>query len=107
MGGGGKENEHYCFLRPPFLSHDYFENVTTFVSFALQVQDEEEDECESVSESDTGTNDGPLPLTDYCPAVSLVDQVIDVDNLVTKLLKVLRIIQLENDTCIQELKEDK
>ena len=48
-----------------------------------------------------------MPLTDYCPATSLVDQVIDVDNLVTKLLKVLRIIQLENDTCIQELKDEK
>ncbi|KAK2583526.1 hypothetical protein KPH14_009482 [Odynerus spinipes] len=82
-------------------------NLTQAILHRRKVQDEEEDECESVSESDTGTNDGPLPLTDYCPAVSLVDQVIDVDNLVTKLLKVLRIIQLENDTCIQELKEDK
>ncbi|KAI4481341.1 hypothetical protein M0804_009461 [Polistes exclamans] len=82
-------------------------NLTQAILHRRKVQDEEEDECESISESDTGTNEGPLPLTDYCPAVSLVDQVIDVDNLVTKLLKVLRIIQLENDTCIQELKEDK
>lgn len=61
-----------------------------------------------MSESEIGPSEGgPLPLTDYCPATSLVDQVIDVDNLVTKLLKVLRIIQLDNDTCIQELKDDK
>ncbi|TGZ37628.1 Uncharacterized protein DBV15_03340 [Temnothorax longispinosus] len=72
-----------------------------------QVEDEGDDDCDSVSESDTGTNDGPVPLTDYCPSVDLVDQVIEVDNLVTKLLKVLRIIQLDNDTCIQELKEEK
>lgn len=72
----------------------------------LQVEDEGDDDCDSISESDT--NDGPtVPLTDYCPSVDLVDQVIEVDNLVTKLLKVLRIIQLDNDTCIQELKEER
>lgn len=71
------------------------------------MEDEDDDNCDSISESDTGTNDGPMPLTDYCSNVSLVDQVIDVDNLVTKLLKVLRIIQLDNDTCIQELREEK
>lgn len=71
------------------------------------MEDEGDDDCDSVSESDTGTNDGPVPLQDYCPSVDLVDQVIEVDNLVTKLLKVLRIIQLDNDTCIQELKEEK
>lgn len=71
----------------------------------MQVEDEGDDDCDSISESDT--NDGPVPLTDYCPSVDLVDQVIEVDNLVTKLLKVLRIIQLDNDTCIQELKEER
>lgn len=73
----------------------------------MQVEDEGDDDCDSVNGSDNGINDGSMPLTDYCPAVGLVDQVIDVDNLVTKLLKVLRIIQLDNDTCIQELKEEK
>lgn len=37
----------------------------------------------------------------------LVDHVIDVDNLVTKLLKVLRIIQMDNDGCIQQLISEK
>lgn len=37
----------------------------------------------------------------------LVDHVINVDNLVTKLLKVLRIIQMDNDNCIQQLVNDK
>lgn len=77
------------------------------MSHYSQVEDEGDDDCDSVSESDTGTNDGSVPMTDYCPPVGLVDQVIDVDNLVTKLLKVLRIIQLDNDTCIQELKEER
>lgn len=51
---------------------------------------------------------GEMPsITDFCSAQSLVDQVIDVDNLVTKLLKVLRIIQMDNDNCIQKLITDK
>lgn len=36
------------------------------------------------------------------PVQILVDHVINVDNLVTKLLKVLRIIQIDNDNCIQQ-----
>ncbi|XP_076657535.1 microtubule-binding protein cornetto isoform X2 [Halictus rubicundus] len=81
-------------------------NLTQAILHRRKVENEEDDDCDSISESDTGTNDGPL-ASDYCPAVGLVDQVIDVDNLLTKLLKVLRIIQLDNDTCIQELKEEK
>lgn len=46
-------------------------------------------------------------IADYYSAQSLVDQVIDVDNLVTKLLKVLRIIQMDNDNCVQQLIGDK
>lgn len=77
--------------------------------YCAQVQGEEEenDQFEFISETETGMNETSAPLTDYCPAVSLIDQVIDVDNLVTKLLKVLRIIQLDNDTCIQDLKEER
>ncbi|XP_014477986.1 PREDICTED: uncharacterized protein LOC106746185 isoform X2 [Dinoponera quadriceps] len=82
-------------------------NLTQAILHRRKVEDEGDDDCDSISESDTGTNDGPVPMTDYCPPVGLVDQVIDVDNLVTKLLKVLRIIQLDNDTCIQELKEER
>lgn len=41
------------------------------------------------------------------PVEILVDHVIDVDNLVTKLLKVLRIIQMDNDNCIQQLINEK
>ncbi|XP_034937954.1 rho-associated protein kinase 1 [Chelonus insularis] len=69
---------------------------------------EDDDECESISESETtGHTDVTVPTADYCTAVNLVDQVIDVDNFVTKLLKVLRIIQLDNDTCIRELRDEK
>ena len=46
-------------------------------------------------------------ISEYCTAQTVVDQVIDVDNLVTKLLKVLRIIQMDNDNCIQQLIVDK
>lgn len=41
------------------------------------------------------------------PVQILVDHVINVDNLVTKLLKVLRIIQIDNDQCIQQLINEK
>ncbi|GLH01688.1 Uncharacterized protein GBIM_07766 [Gryllus bimaculatus] len=51
--------------------------------------------------------EGSSPLGDYCSAATLVDQIIDVDNLVTRLLKVLRIIQLENETCIDELHDER
>lgn len=44
---------------------------------------------------------------EYSCAQPLVDQIIGVDNLVTKLLKVLRIIQMDNDNCIQQLIGDK
>lgn len=46
-------------------------------------------------------------ISEYCSAQALVDQVIEVDNLVTKLLKVLRLIQMDNDNCIQQLITDK
>lgn len=49
----------------------------------------------------------PSMMGEYCTAQTLVDQVIDVDNLVTKLLKVLRIIQMDNDNCLLELINDK
>lgn len=68
------------------------------------------DDCDSPSESECiggPESNSTAPIGDYCPAVNLVDQVIDVDNLVTKLLKVLRIIQLDNDTCIRDLRDDK
>lgn len=62
-------------------------------------------------QSDHSTSDdsaAEVPsIGDFCTAQSLVDQVIDVDNLVTKLLKVLRLIQLDNDSCIQGLVTDK
>lgn len=45
----------------------------------------------------------PSMVSEFCCAQPLVDQIISVDNLVTKLLKVLRIIQMDNDNCIQQL----
>lgn len=41
------------------------------------------------------------------PLQILVDHVINVDNLMTKLFKVLRIIQMDNDNCIQQLINEK
>lgn len=44
-----------------------------------------------------------VPSISEYSAQTLVDQIIDVDNMVTKLLKILRIIQIEDDHCIQRL----
>ncbi|KAH8302774.1 hypothetical protein KR044_010713 [Drosophila immigrans] len=46
-------------------------------------------------------------LMEYSTAQAVVDQVIEVDTLVTKLLKVLRLVQQDNDNCIQQLIVDK
>ncbi|KAG8225488.1 hypothetical protein J437_LFUL009481 [Ladona fulva] len=60
-------------------------------------------------EKDRSKGEGRSTLTPppTSGADSLVDQVIEVDNLLTKLLKVLRIIQLENDACIEEMQEER
>ncbi|XP_076266026.1 microtubule-binding protein cornetto isoform X1 [Rhynchophorus ferrugineus] len=46
-------------------------------------------------------------LSEFLPPASLVDQVIDVDNVITRLLKVIRIIQIENDECMNELQDQR
>lgn len=46
-------------------------------------------------------------LGEICPSLSLVDQVIEVDNIITKLLKVIRIIQLENEDCMSEVQAER
>ena len=49
-----------------------------------------------------------LPAMHNCAsAATLVDQVIDVDNLVTRLLKILRIIQLDNDQRLEEVQQER
>lgn len=69
-------------------------------------------DCEP-SNSDDVISDGRESIADI-PSISenwtvqhLVDHVINVDNLVTKLLKVLRLIQIENDNCVQRLISEK
>lgn len=46
-------------------------------------------------------------LSERVPTDNVIDHVIHVDNLVTRLLKVLRIIQNENDKCVQGLVAEK
>ncbi|XP_012254805.2 uncharacterized protein LOC105685366 [Athalia rosae] len=105
---GNEEHSRNCGTHGRFTDESTsLSNLTQAILHRRKVEDEEDDECESLSESEAGMSENPGQLADYCPAVSLVDQVIDVDNLVTKLLKVLRIIQLDNDTCIQELRDEK
>ncbi|XP_050073424.1 myosin-4 [Anopheles maculipalpis] len=69
----------------------------TTASHSSSLDDEENSCCGEASMAEMPS------ICEYCNAQSLVDQVIDVDNLITKLLKVLRIVQMDNDHCIQEL----
>ena len=73
------------------------------------LRQQQQSERNSTSDDISGQESiGEVPsIGDFCTAQSLVDQVIDVDNSVTKLLKVLRLIQMDNDNCIQELVTDK
>lgn len=67
-------------------------------------------ERNSTSDDVSGGHDSlaEMPsIGDFCTAQALVDQVIEVDNMVTKLLKVLRLVQLDNESCIQELVMEK
>ncbi|XP_054084516.1 uncharacterized protein LOC105214888 isoform X3 [Zeugodacus cucurbitae] len=67
-------------------------------------------QCELDNSDDASCHDSvaEMPsLMEYCTAQAVVDQVIEVDSLVTKLLKVLRLIQMDNDNCIQQLIVDK
>lgn len=70
---------------------------------------QQQSERNSTSDDISGQESvGEVPsIGDFCTAQSLVDQVIEVDNSVTKLLKVLRLVQLDNDNCIHELVADK
>lgn len=75
---------------PPKLCHsDSLQNLSAAILARQQVEKNER----------TVSPDSTIPIE----VNSLVDQVIDVDNLVTKLLKVLRIVQLENDNCVDQL----
>ncbi|XP_053955822.1 uncharacterized protein LOC128861604 isoform X1 [Anastrepha ludens] len=72
---------------------------------SLQLNQCEHDNSDEVSCHDSVAE---MPsLIEYCTAQAVVDQVIEVDSLVTKLLKVLRLIQMDNDSCIQQLIVDK
>lgn len=67
-------------------------------------------QCEHDNSDDVSCHDSvaEMPsLMEYCTAQAVVDQVIEVDSLITKLLKVLRLIQMDNDNCIQQLIVDK
>lgn len=60
------------------------------------------------SERDTSEEETMnLPIPEELHDNIFFDHVINVDNSVTKLLKVLRIIQIDNDNCVQQLINEK
>lgn len=65
-------------------------------------------EEEDASHASSLAEDMPSLICDNCTSTQeIVEKVISVDNLITKLLKVLRIVQQDNDNCIQHLVREK
>lgn len=65
-------------------------------------------EEEDASHVSSLAEDMPSLICDNCTSTQeIVEKVISVDNLITKLLKVLRIVQQDNDNCIQHLVREK
>lgn len=65
-------------------------------------------EEEDASHASSLAEDMPSLICDNCTNTQeIIEQVISVDNLITKLLKVLRIVQQDNDNCIQHLVREK
>ncbi|XP_030768385.1 myosin-15-like [Sitophilus oryzae] len=64
-------------------------------------------QCSEPTSLNTSFTSDIFSLSEFLPPISLVDQVIDVDNVITRLLKVIRIIQIENDDCMNELQDQR
>lgn len=62
--------------------------------------DEDDSRASSLAED---LPQSPLKFEGCTNNQEIIEQVISVDNLITKLLKVMRIVQLDNDSCIQHL----
>lgn len=62
--------------------------------------DEDDSRASSLAED---LPQSPLKCEGCTNNQEIIEQVISVDNLITKLLKVMRIVQLDNDSCIQHL----
>lgn len=102
LDGGDKQEDSLHNLCEAIANRQKIEQQTTLMMMNQSMH----------SERDGGTHDRDTLMTmSNCdqefPIEILVDHVIDVDNLVTKLLKVLRIIQMDNDSCIQQLINEK
>lgn len=81
-----------------------------FKSFRMLKQQQQSSSLEQEEVSHTSDDGGvSLMRCETCTGntQAIIEQVICVDNLITKLLKVMRIVQLDNDNCIQRLIAEK
>lgn len=81
-----------------------------FKSFRMLKQQQSSSSLEQEEVSHTSDDGGvSLMRCETCTGntQAIIEQVICVDNLITKLLKVMRIVQLDNDNCIQRLIAEK
>lgn len=65
--------------------------------------DEDDSRASSLAEDMPAPPQSPLKCEGCTTSQEIIEQVISVDNLITKLLKVMRIVQLDNENCIQHL----
>lgn len=84
------------------LSMSHKKSMMMFKQQQQQSSIEQSEDASSIAE------DMPSLICDNCTNTQeIIEQVISVDNQITKLLKVLRIVQQDNDNCIQHLVGEK
>ncbi len=76
--------------------------LQTHVMAVRRQNSERNSTSDDMSQESIGESNG-----EFYSVQSIVDQVIEVDNSITKLLKVLRLVQVDNDNCVQELVSEK
>lgn len=106
----GKEEESIHNLSQAILNRQHIELQSSRLAMrTMSEHSSGSDELGAGGVGDQSVAEQPSMVSEFSGSCAqpLVDQIIGVDNLVTKLLKVLRIIQMDNDNCIQQLIGDK
>lgn len=106
----GKEEESIHNLSQAILNRQHIELQSSRLAMrTMSEHSSGSDELGGGGGCDQSVAEQPSMVSEFSGSCAqpLVDQIIGVDNLVTKLLKVLRIIQMDNDNCIQQLIGDK
>ncbi|XP_022917817.1 putative leucine-rich repeat-containing protein DDB_G0290503 [Onthophagus taurus] len=83
------------------------ESLTNFSILNRQVSSEQQQSMSLTESLNCSFTSDVSNNENYSSSVTLVDQVIEVDNLITKLLKIIRIVQMDNEQAINELQDER